>query len=461
MENPKSVADCTSLPSVSPSARCIAGRCLQAAPPHTGFRLNQATASIAMIFGRKKPFLATDVFPLSDVGTEFEDSTFVTVSPARRALDGVGPRASRTLGAQWRAAAGLTGLYGAALGGFYLLDVVSSTALLVLVAIAVVTGVIGWLVTKAGVLSDTRARHANLALVITAQSGMLVLLYLAPVTQILFATFAFVAVAYSVFTVPRRTLLYMTAFMLTAYAIIIGLHYSTLRDAALLRLEMLHFLALLLSLPVFILMMGKVQRLYHSLYRASRKISHIQHDAQRDTLVGCYNRRYILAALEEQKQLADESGIPLCLAVLDIDHFKRINDELGHLGGDEALRAFARIAQEGTRGGDIFGRYGGEEFLLIFPGTSLLPSLNTCERIRAQVETHGGAGLLKCKMTVSIGVTQYVQGESVLEFFSRADTAMYMAKEGGRNQVVVQEPVAKDDSLYPAPPSVRAHDDGV
>lgn len=64
-------------------------------------------------------------------------------------------------------------------------------------------------------------------------------------------------------------------------------------------------------------------------------------------------------------------------------------------------------------------------------------------------------------MTVSIGVTQYVQGESVLEFFSRADTAMYMAKEGGRNQVVVQEPVAKDDSLYPAPPSARAHDDGV
>ena len=97
-------------------------------------------------------------------------------------------------------------------------------------------------------------------------------------------------------------------------------------------LELMHLLALAVSVPAFIVLMGRVQRLYRSLYQASRKIKNIQEDAQRDTLLGCFNRRYILAALEEQKQLADESGIPLCLAVLDIDHFKRINDELGHLG---------------------------------------------------------------------------------------------------------------------------------
>ena len=77
-------------------------------------------------------------------------------------------------------------------------------------------------------------------------------------------------------------------------------------------------------------------------------------------MLGCFSRRYILAALEKQTQLADESEIPLCLAVLDIDHFKRINDELGHLGGDEVLRTFARTAQQGVRGGDVFGRYGGK-----------------------------------------------------------------------------------------------------
>ena len=84
--------------------------------------------------------------------------------------------------------------------------------------------------------------------------------------------------------------------------------------------------------------------------------------------------------------------------------------------------------------------------MLIFPATSLLPSLYTCERIRAQVESHAWTDLLKGRVTVSIGVTQYVLGESVLEIFSRADTAMYMAKEGGRNQVVVEEPIAKGDS---------------
>ncbi len=123
------------------------------------------------------------------------------------------------------------------------------------------------------------------------------------------------------------------------------------------------------------------------------------------------------------------------------------------------LRHFARVAQENVRAGDIFGRYGGEEFLLIFPATSLLPALNTCERIRAQVEAHAWKGLLRGKVTVSIGVTQYVPGESVLEFFSRADTATYLAKEGGRNQVVVEEPTRKGDPSVTVEPIPDEEDD--
>jgi len=78
--------------------------------------------------------------------------------------------------------------------------------------------------------------------------------------------------------------------------------------------------------------------------------------------------------------------------------------------------------------------------------TSLLPALNTCERVRAQVENHSWGIDMRCRVTVSIGVTQYVRGESVLEFFSRADTATYLAKEGGRNQVVVEEPVERREA---------------
>ncbi|MBV7455876.1 GGDEF domain-containing protein [Acidovorax sp. sif1233] len=400
-----------------------------------------------MFFGRKNPFSATDAFPLSDAVMEFDDSSSAMARPARRAMDGLGPRSGRSAGQKWRLAGGLIGLYVLAMAGFYALGMVDVQVLAVLVVLAVLGCGAFWGIFSSGLHKKVRHRHLKLAIVATALACMVGVFYLAPVTQILLVPFTFVAVAYGIFTVPRPALLALAACMLCLYAVVVGLHYVEQKNDALLRLEALHWLALALSLPTYILLMGRVQRLYRSLYHASRKIKNIQEDAQRDPLVGCFNRRYVLAALEEQKQLADESGIPLCLAVVDIDHFKRINDELGHLGGDEVLRTFARVAQQGVRAGDVFGRYGGEEFLLIFPATSLLPALNTCERIRAQVEIHAWAGLLKGRVTVSIGVTQYVLGESVLEFFSRADTAMYMAKEGGRNQVVVEEPVARGDSL--------------
>ena len=218
------------------------------------------------------------------------------------------------------------------------------------------------------------------------------------------------------------------------------------------QLEIAHFILLAAILPTISHLAAQLSamraRLQSQKNELAQALTRIQILATRDELTGLFNRRHMLDVLtQHQKRLIRSGHHRFCLALLDIDHFKRINDELGHLGGDEVLRTFARIAQQGVRGGDLFGRYGGEEFLLIFPATSLLPALNTCERIRAQVETHAWSGLLKGRVTVSIGVTQYVLGESVLEFFSRADTAMYMAKEGGRNQVVVEEPIAKGDSL--------------
>ena len=306
-----------------------------------------------MFFARKNLFSATDAFPLTDAVLEFDDSSSAAsaaVRPGRRAVDGLGPRGDWHERKKWWAVGGLISLYALALVGFYALDMVAGEALAVLAAMAVVGFVAFWVVLRADVQQKIRLRHLQLAIVSTTIGGMLVVFYLAPVTQILFAPFMFVAVAYGIFTVPRRTLLALTAVVLVAYAAVIGLHHNQQHNAALLRLELLHLLALAVSVPAFIVLMGRVQHLYRSLYRASRKIKNIQEDAQRDTLLGCFNRRYILAALEEQKQLADESGIPLCLAVLDIDHFKRINDELGHLGGDEVLRTFARIAQQGGAG---------------------------------------------------------------------------------------------------------------
>lgn len=405
------------------------------------------TATIlSMFFGRSKtPFASTDAFPLTDAIMEFDDSAESPARPARRESDSQRSKGRRTNAQKWSIATALIGLYLLVAVAFHAMGMVRTSTLYVLTGLVVFFLLVFLVVFKKGLHFRFRERRLKLPIVATAMACMLLVVYLDPVMQILLAPFSFVAMAYGMYRISRGKAFLLAFGMLAGYALVIVLHYAQQENKALLRLESMHFLALAVSLPAFAFLIGKVQLLHRILHRASRKLKNIQEDAQRDTLLGCFNRRYIVAALEEQKQLADETGIPLCLAVVDLDHFKRINDELGHLGGDEVLRSFARVAQENVRAGDIFGRYGGEEFLLIFPATSLLPALNTCERIRAQVEVHPWKGLLKSRVSVSIGVTQYIPGESVLEFFARADTAMYMAKEGGRNQVVVEEPVVKGD----------------
>ncbi len=349
-------------------------------------------------------------------------------------------------------------LYLLCMGVFYAMGVIAGPLVLMVAALIAFGTVLSAAYMRLRQHEERRSgdRQLRLPIVIASVVTLLLVFYLEPVTQIALAPFVFVSMAYGLLTLSRRAALLLCGGILGGYALVMLAHYLERDDSALLRLEALHFMALALALPAYVLLMGRVRVLHRLLQKTSHEMRTIAESARLDVL-GCLNRRSILAALEEQKQLADESGIPLCLAVVDLDHFKRVNDELGHLGGDEVLRTFTKLAQQTVRTDDFFGRYGGEEFLLIFPATPLLPSLNSCERIRALVESHDWQEPLRGRVTVSIGVTQYVLGESVLEFFSRADTAVYLAKQGGRNQVVVQEPVgafapAAEDGEPQAPP---------
>jgi len=289
---------------------------------------------------------------------------------------------------------------------------------------------------------NRRARDRSLT-ALQALCGTAILLWVihqAPATHIMFGPYLFVAVAFGTLRLPRAEVFALTTLALAGFAALIGMHYLQRQDAGLLQAEALHLLVTMLALPGFLLLAARVRYMNDALLKAGARIVTIKQTARRDPLLGCYNRRYTTAALEQARRSADARGAPLCLALLDLDHFKRVNDELGHLGGDEVLQGFASVVQSHVRRGDVFGRYGGEEFLLILPGTGLAAAFDIAERIRAQVAGHRWNRRLSRPVTVSIGLTQYQPGESVLELFSRADSATYQAKNSGRNQVVVDEP---------------------
>jgi diguanylate cyclase (GGDEF)-like protein len=158
--------------------------------------------------------------------------------------------------------------------------------------------------------------------------------------------------------------------------------------------------------------------------------------AIRDELTGSHNRRHLIKLIEIERERTARLGHLFCLCLLDIDFFKRINDTYGHSAGDIVLREFARTVQHQIRETDSFGRYGGEEFLLMLPETRLDEAFRMAERVRISVEKIGFHALPDLATTVSIGVAEFRQGESIAQTVARADEALYLAKSGGRNCVV-------------------------
>ena len=381
---------------------------------------------------------ADPVTPLHGVGSESAKSTKIHVVRARRQTL-LNHRNRQNARLQRLLLIGLFGLfYLIGVAVFYMHGLVDHVALTTATVLITSTVSLFYLCFLTGWNNRAREKNLRVPISLCAIGIMLLLSYMAPATQILFTPFLFLTMTFVLHRVSPKTMFLLTIMTLCGYLLVIIVHYQQYRDWAMLQLEGALLLSLLLTLPGFVVLASRMQQLHNALFKATRKIKNIEEDAQRDVLLGCFNRRYIVAALEQQKRMADESGAPLCLAVIDLDHFKRVNDEAGHLGGDEVLRTFARVAESNVRKQDIFGRYGGEEFLLVLPETPLSAALNISERIRTQIEHYDWQGKLCHGVTISIGLTQYIAGESVLDLFSRTDTAMYAAKQNGRNQVVVE-----------------------
>jgi len=165
-----------------------------------------------------------------------------------------------------------------------------------------------------------------------------------------------------------------------------------------------------------------------------------------DGLTGALNRRALMERMQAELAFARRSGLACAVLLADLDHFKRINDEHGHAAGDEVLRHFAALARALLRREDVLGRYGGEEFALLLPGTTADGALALARRLREALAVHpasaGAAGELH--YTASVGIAQWHAGSAagVEELLAEADRALYAAKRAGRDRAAVFEAAA-------------------
>jgi diguanylate cyclase len=270
---------------------------------------------------------------------------------------------------------------------------------------------------------------------------MLAFTYIAPEVGVMFLCTLFVVFNFSSLrSTPLQTTIVWTAMALA----LAGLFLLTDKP-----ISMPHdtYLERFATMSVFILGVGRCMFLgmfsssmRESLYKSGQALreayKRIEELAELDELTGTFNRRCIMRMLDEEISRAHRTKAPCSIALIDLDWFKRVNDTYGHPTGDEVLRTFAITLFANIRNFDRFGRFGGEEFLLVLPDTALDTAARTLNRLRVIVaDLDWSAFSPGMRVTVSAGVTMLRPDETADTFLARADGALYEAKAQGRNQI--------------------------
>ncbi len=330
-------------------------------------------------------------------------------------------------------------------------------ALLLLYHFADVTGLstaVGYLASGLGVtmaflllsefhVNDRFKDHYLTTLQNAAGSAVqLVWLYLAPEVGCFFLCIMFIVVGFGVLRMSARQAAAAWTF------VAIGIATVFLGTDKPIALPMTGYLERSITMIALLVTIGRFSfvglygsMLRETLYKRGKELklayARIEELAQFDELTGALNRRMIMAALDDEMTRTRRSKMPCAVALIDLDHFKRVNDQFGHPAGDEALRTFAITTFANIRSIDKLGRYGGEEFLLILPETEANAAKRMLDRLRAIIaELDWSAISPGLTVTISAGIATIREDDSPDTVLARADAALYRAKAAGRNQVL-------------------------
>ena len=254
-----------------------------------------------------------------------------------------------------------------------------------------------------------------------------------------------VVLMFGMFGLKRRQAWLIGAYTVAAFGLAMHSGSKAHPDVYVARVQVAHFFSLVLFVCGLMAVSGRVaamrQRLRSQKSELARAFERIHLLATHAELTGLPNRRAMTALLESERHRSLRAGHQWSVAVLDVDHFKRVNDFHGHAAGDEALRAVARVCASAIRKCDSVSRWGGEEYVILFRDIDPQLSLAAAERIRASLEsTPVCLGDTTFSVTASIGVAAYLPDEEAARTLLRADRALYDAKAAGRNRVRVASP---------------------
>lgn len=259
-----------------------------------------------------------------------------------------------------------------------------------------------------------------------------------------FLLIAIVPALYGILALNTRQFVIVGIWMFALYSALYGALWLFKPQVLTGALDLIQSLGYLLVLAQTTIIGGFISGLRGKLRDRNRELKQamerIQELVNVDALTGVYNRRRLFEVISEESNRHSRNPGSFCVCILDVDHFKAVNDNHGHQAGDCILRSVAQSVAKDLREIDCFGRYGGEEFLIVLPQTPLSGARIKAERVRASIETLRFPDLPDTfNITVSIGIAEYQPGESTDDTLARADQALYNAKHGGRNRVMARE----------------------